>query len=81
MMCMERCFVFLFGLFLSSSGSKIVIWLPLFPVPCDVCVSASAFTSEYFLLLLCLEILPDSQPYVGHGKFGEMEGRSPGKAC
>lgn len=80
MMCMKGCFVFLFILFLASSGSKILIWLALFPVPCDICVNASALTSEYFFLFLCLEILPDSQPYVGHGKCGEMGGRSPGIA-
>lgn len=31
------------------------------------------------LLFLPLEILPDSQPYVGRGKPGEMGGRAPGK--
>lgn len=37
-----------------------------------------ALTTEYFVL--CLEILPDNQPHVGHGKCREMGGRSPGKA-
>ena len=32
-----------------------------------------------FVFILCLEILPDSQPHVGHGEFREMGGRSSGK--
>lgn len=36
-----------------------------------------ALTTDCFLFL---EILPDSQPHVGHGEPGEMGGRSPGKA-
>lgn len=39
----------------------------------------AALTTEY-IFILCLEILPDSQPYVGHGKCGEVGGCSPGKA-
>ena len=38
----------------------------------------SALTTEC-VFILCLEILPDSQPHVGHGECREMGGRSSGK--
>lgn len=42
------------------------------------CNGPAALTTEY-IFILCLEILPDNKPHVGHGERREMGGRSSGK--